>query len=112
MSICTASTFRPVEGQTYCTLSGSLCHYIVPNSERCAREFNQGPLSTPVITELSEMIVSAIPPINNTRKCKDCEELFTISIEEAHWLGTRGLGLFVRCKKCRDKRKDEQNDSN
>lgn len=40
-----------------------------------------------------------------TVKCKECDEVFTISIEEQVWLKDRGLALFKRCKGCRAERR-------
>ena len=44
-------------------------------------------------------------------KCKECNEVFTISIEEQVWLKDKGLALFKRCKGCRAKRRAAREDS-
>lgn len=46
-----------------------------------------------------------------TVKCKECGEVFTISIEEQAWLKDRGLAPFKRCKGCRARRRAARENS-
>lgn len=40
---CSCSEFDPDLGRYCCSVSGDLCMYLVPNAERCAEEFGEGP---------------------------------------------------------------------
>lgn len=39
------------------------------------------------------------------RKCKTCQEKFTIGEDQVKWLQKKGLELFAHCEKCRKARK-------
>lgn len=40
---CKAAKFDPDEGRYYCDVSGDQCMYYIPNSEKCAEEYGEGP---------------------------------------------------------------------
>jgi len=40
---CKCATFNPDDGRYECSVSGSGCMYLMPNSKRCAKEYGEGP---------------------------------------------------------------------
>ncbi|KZL94343.1 hypothetical protein [Clostridium magnum] len=40
---CKCATFDEDTGRYECSVSGSGCMYMVPNSKRCAEDFGEGP---------------------------------------------------------------------
>lgn len=42
------------------------------------------------------------------KKCKDCNDEFTITEDEKKWFEEKGLHLPERCGGCRKRRKDEK----
>jgi len=40
---CKCATFDPDDGRYECSVSGSGCMYLTPDSKRCAKEYGEGP---------------------------------------------------------------------
>ena len=40
---CKCATLDPDNGRYECSVSGSGCMYLMPNSKRCAEEYGEGP---------------------------------------------------------------------
>ena len=40
---CICAMFDLDEGRYYCSVSGDQCMYLVPSSERCAKDYGEGP---------------------------------------------------------------------
>ena len=40
---CKCATYEAEEGRYYCSVSGSQCMYLMPDSKRCARDYGEGP---------------------------------------------------------------------
>jgi len=40
---CKSATFDPEDGRYECSVSGSGCMYLTPNSKRCTEEYGEGP---------------------------------------------------------------------
>lgn len=48
--------------------------------------------------------------LDTVKVCKDCGKHYILSESERDWFTEKGLKPPVRCKECRDKRKEKRNE--